>query len=112
MTNAVAFAPRVLGQRQELKLAMQSLFLTGQILPVGARLWIRHEFQSSEPQPIEAVYGFALPPEAALRRFRISVEDFAIASELLPKDEARKTYEAGIAAGSLSSLAMTYGDGL
>jgi Ca-activated chloride channel family protein len=112
MTSAVSFGPRVLGQRQEMKLVMQNLLLTGRILPVGARLWIRHDFQCSEPQPVEVIYGFALPREAALRRYRISGEGFNIASELRPREEARKTYEEGIADGSLSSLAMTYGDGL
>ena len=106
MTSAIAFGPRVRGHRQDMKLVMQNLMLTGRILPVGARLWIRHEFQCSEAEPVEVIYGFALPREAALRRFRISGEGFNIASKLRPKEEARKTYEEGIADGSLSSLAM------
>jgi len=91
---------------------MQNLFLTGQILPVGARLWVRHEFQSNEAQPVEVVYAFALPREATLRRFRISGEGFDVASELRSKEEARKEYEDGIAQGSLSSLATIYRDGV
>jgi hypothetical protein len=77
-----------------MQLTMQNLFLTGQILPVGARLWVRHEF------------------EATLRRFRISGEGFDVASELRSKEEARKEYEDGIAQGSLSSLATIYRDGV
>jgi len=95
-----------------MQLAMQSLFLTGQILPVGARLWVRHEFQCNEPQPVEVVYAFALPREATLRRFRISGDGFEVASDLRSKEEARKEYEDGIAQGSLSSLASIYRDGL
>jgi Ca-activated chloride channel family protein len=95
-----------------MQLTMQSLFLTGQILPVGARLWARHEFQSNELQPVEVVYAFALPREATLRRFRISGDGFDVASDLRSKEEACKTYEDGIAQGSLSSLASIYRDGV
>jgi Ca-activated chloride channel family protein len=95
-----------------MQLTMQSLFLRGRILPVGARLWVRHEFQSNELQPVEVVYAFALPREPSLRRFRISGDGFDVASDLRPKEEARRTYEDGIAQGSLSSLASIYGDGL
>jgi Ca-activated chloride channel family protein len=93
-----------------MQLTMQSLFLTGQILPVGARLWVRHEFQCNEPQPVEVIYAFALPRDATLRRFRISGDGFDVASELRSREEARKEYEDGIAQGSLSSLATIYGD--
>jgi len=110
--SVTTFGPRVLGRRQDMQLTMQNLFLTGQILPVGARLWVRHEFQSNEAQPVEVVYAFALPREATLRRFRISGDGFDVASELRSKEEARKEYEDGIAQGSLSSLATTYRDGL
>jgi Ca-activated chloride channel family protein len=91
---------------------MQNLLLTGQILPVGARLWVRHEFQCNEAQPVEVVYAFALPREATLRRFRISGDGFDVASELRSREEARKEYEDGIAQGSLSSLAAIYRDGV
>ena len=110
--SVTTFGPRVLGRREDMHLTMQSLFLTGQILPVGARLWVRHEFESNELQPVEVVYAFALPREATLRRFRISGDGFDVTSDLRSKEEARKEYEDGIAQGSLSSLASIYGDGL
>src|SRR5215813_12486868 len=110
--SMTTFVPRILGRREDMQLTMQSLFLTGQILPVGARLWVRHEFQSNELQPVEVVYAFALPREATLRRFRISGHGFDVASDLRSKEEARKEYEDGIAQGWLSSLASIYRDGL
>lgn len=94
------------------RLAMQELWLTGEILPVGARLVVRHCFRSGEEKPLEAVYAFALPRDAAMRGFRIVGEGFDTRSELRPADEARKTYEAGIEQGSLSALAQSYKDGL
>jgi len=106
------FAPRNGATGKPLKLSMQKLWLTGQVLGVGARLWIRHEFACSETEPVEVIYAFILPRDACLRRFRVSGDGFTVDSELRPTKEATKIYEDGIQAGSLSTLARQYGDGL
>ena len=111
-STAAAFVPRTQSTGEPLKLSMQRLWLTGRVLPVGARLWARHEFQSQESKPVEVVYGFGLPRDATLRRFRISGDGFTVDSELRPTAEAVKVYEEGIRDGSLSTLARQYGDGL
>ena len=97
---------------KELNLAMQELMVTGRLLPVGASLQVRHVFQCAEEKPVEVVYAFGLPRDAALRRFRIVGKGFSVMSELKPTAEAVKLYEAGIEAGSLSSLARQYRDGV
>lgn len=111
-STVAAFVPRTQSTREPLRLSMQRLWLTGRVLPLGARLWVRHEFQSQESKPVEVVYGFGLPRDATLRRFRISGDGFTVDSELRPTAEAVKAYEEGIRAGSLSTLVRRYGDGL
>lgn len=106
------FVPVNQATGKTLNLSMQKLWLTGQVLGVGARLWVRHEFESQEFTPVEVIYSFMLPRDASLRRFRVSGTDFSVDSELRPTEEAHKIYEAGIQAGSLSTLAREYGDGL
>lgn len=106
------FVPVNQATGKTLNLSMQKLWLTGQVLGVGARLWVRHEFESQESTPVEVIYSFMLPRDASLRRFRVSGTDFSVDSELRPTEEAHKIYEAGIQAGSLSTLAREYGDGL
>lgn len=95
----------------EAKLAMESLWLTGRILPVGARLVVVHTFRSAETEPIEMVYAFGLPRDAALRRFKVMGEGFQVRSDLKPVAKAVEDYEQGIQKGSLSSLARVYRDG-
>lgn len=73
---------------QEVKLALQELWLTGRVLPVGAALQVRHVFQCAEEKPVEVVYAFGLPRDAALRRFRIVGNGFSVMSELKPTAEA------------------------
>jgi len=97
---------------RKVKLAMQELMLTGRLLPVGASLQVRHIFQCAENKPVEVVYAFGLPRDAALRRFRIVGEGFSVTSDLKPTEEAVKIYEEGIQAGSLSTLARQYRDGV
>lgn len=98
-------------QGKEVKLSMESLWLTGRILPVGARLVVVHTFRSAETQPMEVVYAFGLPRDAALRRFRITGPGFEVRSELQPVAKAVEAYERGVDEGHLSSLARVYRDG-
>ena len=101
------------GQTGEtVSLAMQRLWLTGRVLVAGARLMVRHVFASCEKHPLEVVYSFALPRDAALRRFRVTGEGFSVHSELKLVAEAVKAYEAGIEGGHLATLARHYGDGV
>src|SRR6187402_2475258 len=99
-------------QGTEIKLAMQRLWLTGHVLPVGARLLVRHVFKNGEDHKIEVVYSFMLPRDAALRRFEVQGKDFEAHSELKRVQEAVQAYEEGIEAGHLSTLARSYQDGV
>ena len=101
-SETAGFAPIAAKSGKAIELSMQQLVLTGRVLPVGARLVVRHSFSSAEEEPIEVVYCFALPRDAALRRFRISGEGFCARSELKPVEEAEKTYEEGLELGHLS----------
>jgi Ca-activated chloride channel family protein len=93
-------------------LAMQRLWVTGQILPVGARVLVQHTFRNGEERPLEVVYAFMLPRDAALRRFEVRGDGFEAHSELRKVEEAVKEYEEGIDAGNLSTLARSYRDGV
>ena len=109
---AARFQPVAADTGEAVQLAMQRLWLKGQVLPVGARLLVHHTFRSSEKKPLEVIYSFGLPRDAALRRFRVSGEGFSAHSELRAVEEAVKVYEEGLEAGHLSTLARQYGDGL
>lgn len=106
------FAPRNARTGEPIELAMQKLWLAGRILGVGARLVVRHTFRSGEKKPLEVVYAFGLPRDAALRRFRISGPGFSAASMLKPVDQVRETYEEALAEGRLAAMTGHYGDGL
>jgi Ca-activated chloride channel homolog len=97
---------------EDIRLAMQELQLTGRVTPAGALLVVNHAFESAEDEPLEAVYAFGLPRDAALRRFTIEGCAFSAHSELKAVEEAQAIYEEGIEQGHLSSLARIYRDGV
>src|ERR1035438_4454549 len=111
-STATNFGPLAARGRETLHLDMQRLWLTGRILPAGAHLTVQHVFRSEEEKPLEVVYSFPLPRDAALRSFRISGEGFEVHSDLIETEAAVEAYERGIAEGSLSALARQYGDGV
>ncbi len=106
------FAPRDAATGKPIGLAMQRLWLAGRILGVGARLVVKHSFRSGEKKPLEVIYSFGLPRDAALRRFRITGPGFSVASELKPIEKVRETYEDALADGHLAAMAAQYGDGI
>jgi Ca-activated chloride channel homolog len=112
MSSAATCFKPVKENGSPVRLAMQRLWLTGQVLPAGARLVIQHVFRSAEERPLEVIYSFPLPRDAALRRFRITGDGFEAQSELRQTEEAVKEYEKGLADGSLSALVRQYGDGI
>jgi len=105
------FAPIVASTGKEAALDLQELYLTGTLLPIGARLNVLHRFRSSESEPIEIIYTFALPRDAALIKFLVKCEGFTAHSELHPVEEAEKKYEEGIEKGNLSVMTRNYRDG-
>ena len=107
-----SFEPVTMKAGEKVNLAMQKLFLIGRILPIGARLMVQHTFECDATKPLELIYTFPLPRDAALRKFRVSGKGFSVRSQLKPVDEAVKIYEQGIEGGHLSTLARQHADGL
>lgn len=110
--SAAAFTAKRAENGAELKLAMQRLWVTGRVAPAGAVLTVEHVFRSAEAQPLEVVYGFPLPADAALRRFRIVGQTFDVRSELHPATDALRLYEKALSEGSLAALAREHQDGV
>ncbi len=97
---------------QTIDLAMESLILTGKIIPVGAYLTVEHSFVCNEKKPVEVIYSFGLPREATLRRFKVKGQDFLIESELKSRNEVDRIYEDAIEKGQLAIKAQRYRDGI
>lgn len=70
----------------------------------GARVVVVQSFVNPTQVPIEAVYTFPLPHEAAVDRMRMKVGDRIVEGEIKRREEAQAIYEAAKNAGQVASL--------
>lgn len=66
------FQVKALEQREPLKLAMQRLWISGRILPVGARLMAHHVFRCDERRPVEVFAAALSRPHTHRRRLSLA----------------------------------------
>ncbi|HTQ10611.1 MAG TPA: VIT and VWA domain-containing protein [Fimbriimonadaceae bacterium] len=70
----------------------------------GARVTVVQTFTNPSKAPIEAVYTFPLPADAAVDRMRMKVGDRIIDGVIKPRDEASAIYEAAKSHGQAAAL--------
>ncbi|MBI5706055.1 MAG: VWA domain-containing protein, partial [Armatimonadetes bacterium] len=70
----------------------------------GARVTVRQTFTNPSKSPIEAIYTFPLPADAAVDRMRFAVGNRIIEGQIKRREEARRIYEAAKNAGQAAAL--------
>lgn len=70
----------------------------------GAAVTVTQTFTNPSRTPIEAVYTFPLPQDAAVDQMRIEIGNRVVEGEIAKREEARRTYEAAKAAGQTAAL--------
>jgi Ca-activated chloride channel family protein len=77
---------------------------TADIAGFGARVTVVQTFVNPSDQPIEAVYTFPLPHDAAVDRMRFKIGSRIIEGVIKRKEEARRIYEAAKNSGQAAAL--------
>lgn len=75
-----------------------------QVNGYGAEVTVVQKFKNTSTTPIEAVYTFPLPNDAAVGRMRMKIGDRIIEGQIKKRDEARLIYEQAKAAGQAAAL--------
>lgn len=78
--------------------------VNAQIDGFGARVTVVQTFTNPSKEPIEAVYVFPLPNDAAVDRMRMRVGSRIIEGEIKRREEARRIYDEAKAQGQVASL--------
>lgn len=68
------------------------------------RVTVKQEFENNFNEPIEAVYTFPLPQNAAVDRMTMNIGERVIRGKIMKREEARQVYEAAKAQGKTASL--------
>ena len=69
-----------------------------------SRVTVTQEFRNPSRTPVEAVYTFPLPEDAAVDDMTMLVGKRVVKSRILKREEARETYEAAKAEGKATAL--------
>jgi Ca-activated chloride channel family protein len=120
MTLAAILLGAVLSQRNEMSpgamwitnptgaismaMTLKHTDVHAQIAGFGARVTVTQTFNNPSTTPIEAIYTFPLPDDAAVDKMRIHIGERTVIGEVKPRDEARHIYEAAKAAGQTAAL--------
>ena len=74
-----------------------------------ARTEVKQVFHNESSRPLDAVYEFPVPPDAALSEMRIELEDHVLHGEVVERDQAQQVYDAQAARGAQAGLATQNG---
>ena len=78
--------------------------VTADIAGYVARVNVRQVFTNPSASPIEAVYTFPLPADAAVDDMTMTIGARVIKSQILRREDAREVYEAARGAGKAAAL--------
>lgn len=78
--------------------------VNAQISGFGAEVTVVQKFKNNSATPIEAVYTFPLPNDAAVGRMSMKIGDRVIEGQIKKRDEARQIYERAKASGQAAAL--------
>lgn len=83
---------------------LEKTVVNADIAGYGARVTLVQTFRNDSTTPIEAVYTFPLPADAAVDRMRMRVGERIVSGTIRRREEARAVYERARAAGQVASL--------
>ncbi|HVY48378.1 MAG TPA: VIT domain-containing protein, partial [Minicystis sp.] len=83
---------------------LTSVELTGEVFGAHARVVLRQRYENVEPRPIEAIYTFPVPAEAALVGFAMECAGRRLEAEVKERDEAFAAYDEAVGAGHGAAL--------
>lgn len=83
---------------------LQKTDVRASISGLGARVNIVQRFKNTSTTPVEAIYTFPLPSDAAVDAMEFSLGDRVITGVIKRTDEARKIYEIAKSAGQSAAL--------
>jgi len=69
-----------------------------------ARVTVTQEFTNPSEDPIEAVYTFPLPADAAVDEMTMKIGDRVVKGQIMRREEAREVYESAKSSGQAAAL--------
>lgn len=83
---------------------LKNTTVNAQVSGFGARVHVVQSFENKSETPIEAVYTFPLPDDAAVDQMRIAIGTRVVEGEIKKREEAKKIYEQAKSQGQTAAL--------
>ena len=90
--------------RPALVMPLKNTAVVADVAGIASRVTVTQTFTNPSQKPIEAIYTFPLPADAAIDRMRIKVGDRIIEGEIKRAEEARAIYNAARNAGMTAAI--------
>jgi Ca-activated chloride channel family protein len=104
LVDGVAPGSLIASGKDGIVLPLKSTDVSADISGFGARVTVVQTFTNPSTAPIEAVYTFPLPADAAVDRMRMKVGDRVIDGVIKRREEARLIYDAAKTSGQAAAL--------
>lgn len=91
-------------QRNGSPVPLNGVEVLGEITGNGASVKISQSFTNSEEEPIEAVYKFPLPENAAVCGFRALIDGRTVEGKIEEREKAFELYDKALEEGDLAQL--------
>jgi len=89
------------GRDSAINLAMS---VRAEVSGLVARVWVRQTFLYQGAEPVEGLYQYPLPPEAAVDSLTVTLDDRRIVGEIREREKARRDYEQARSEGRRAAL--------
>jgi len=90
--------------KEDLELPLKHTLVDARITGIVSTVTVTQEFGNPYPDPIEAVYVFPLPQNAAVYAMNMRIGERVIQGKIKPREEARAIYEQARDQGKTASL--------
>ena len=94
----------VVGKTARTLMPLERTSVSAEVAGMGARVTVKQVFVNPSSTPIEALYTFPLPHDAAVDRMRIKIGDRTIDGTIMRRAAAKAVYDAAKANGQTAAL--------
>lgn len=94
----------IVGKARNTIMPLERTSVTADVAGMGARVSVRQTFVNPSSTPIEAVYTFPLPHDAAVDQMKIKIGDRTIDGTIMRRAQAKAVYDRAKANGQTAAL--------
>lgn len=94
----------IVGKDRQTIMPLERTSVTADVAGMGARVTVKQTFVNPSSTPIEAIYTFPLPHDAAVDQMKIRVGDRTIDGTIMRRSQAKEIYDRAKANGQTAAL--------